>query len=338
MRSLVCSSPGLLQYCQSNVPELKPQHAIIKIKRIGVCGTDFHAFEGTQPYFNYPRILGHELSGDLIDADHADGFVQGERVTILPYSNCGHCIACNMGKPNCCVRLQVIGVHIDGGMVDYLSVPAHLLVHGQDLSYDELASVEFLSIGAHGIKRAAVVQNEFALVMGAGPIGLGTMLFARNKGARIIAMDVNDLRLQGCKKIPAVEHLINPLHDNTFECLKQITGGEMPTLVIDATGNQSVINQAPQYLAHGGRLILIGLQKKEIVLSHPEFHKREATLMSSRNALRSDFDTVISFIKQKVIETSAFITHHASFESAKNEFEKWIDPASGVVKAMIDME
>jgi len=200
MRSLVCSAPGLLQYLHLMVPELKPLHAIVKIKRIGVCGTDFHAFEGSQPYFNYPRILGHELSGDLIDADHADGFVPGERVTILPYSNCGNCVACNMGKPNCCVRLEVYGVHIDGGMVDYLSVPAHLLVHGNDLTYDELASVEFFSIGAHGIRRAAVVQNEFALVMGAGPIGLGTMLFARNAGARVIAMDVNELRLQRCKK------------------------------------------------------------------------------------------------------------------------------------------
>jgi 2-desacetyl-2-hydroxyethyl bacteriochlorophyllide A dehydrogenase len=338
MRSLVCSAPGLLQYHHLKVPELKPHHAIVKIKRIGVCGTDFHAFEGSQPYFNYPRILGHELSGDLIDADHADGFVPGERVTILPYSNCGKCIACNMGKPNCCVRLEVYGVHIDGGMLDYLSVPVHLLVHGNDLSYDELASVEFLSIGAHGIRRAAVVQNEFALVMGAGPIGLGTMLFARNIGARVIAMDVNDLRLQRCKKMLAAEHLINPLKDDTLDRLKEITDGGMPTLVVDATGNQTVINQATQYLAHGGRLVLIGLQKKEIVLNHPEFHKREATMMSSRNALMIDFETTIAFIKQKIIDPAGFITHHAPFESAKNEFEKWLDPSRGVVKAMIDME
>jgi len=142
----------------------------------------------------------------------------------------------------------------------------------------------------------------------------------------------------GAKKMLSVEHLINPLKDDTLDRLKEITGGEMPTLVVDATGNQTVINQATQYLAHGGRLILIGLQKKEIVLNHPEFHKREATMMSSRNALMIDFETTISFIKQKIINPAAFITHHAPFESAKNEFEKWLDPSTGVVKAMIDME
>src|SRR5580693_4770095 len=129
MRTLVCSSPGLLQYRESKAPELRPHHAIVKIKRIGICGTDLHAFQGTQPYFNYPRILGHELSGDLVDADGADGFVPGESVTVIPYFNCGVCIACKKGKPNCCVNIKVGGVHIDGALVDYLMVPSYSLMH-----------------------------------------------------------------------------------------------------------------------------------------------------------------------------------------------------------------
>ena len=156
MKSLICKQPYQFEYADINAPELKPDHAIIKIKRIGICGTDLHAYEGTQPYFNYPRILGHELSGDLIDLDNADGFVPGDVVTIIPYFNCGTCVACRNNKPNCCVNIQVCGVHVDGGMVEYFSVPSYSLVNGEGLSYDELALIEPLAIGAHGIRRADV--------------------------------------------------------------------------------------------------------------------------------------------------------------------------------------
>src|SRR3954466_1769070 len=156
MRSLICKQPYQFEYVNINAPELTSNHAIIKIKRVGICGTDLHAYEGTQPYFNYPRILGHELSGDLIDSDNADGFVSDDVVTIIPYFNCGTCIACRNNKPNCCVNIQVCGVHVDGGMAEYLSVPSYSLVHNNGLCYDELALIEPLAIGAHGIQRANV--------------------------------------------------------------------------------------------------------------------------------------------------------------------------------------
>src|ERR1700749_3057406 len=156
MKTLTCTQPGNLEYVTSEQPVLTPGYAIIKIKRIGICGTDLHAFEGTQPYFNYPRILGHELTGELIEADNAPGFESGEAVTIIPYFNCGTCIACRSGKPNCCVNIKVCGVHIDGGMTEYLSVPSDSLVHSNGLSFDELALIEPLAIGAHGIKRAGL--------------------------------------------------------------------------------------------------------------------------------------------------------------------------------------
>jgi threonine dehydrogenase-like Zn-dependent dehydrogenase len=183
MKTLVCAAPGKFEYATGKKPELQKRNAIIKIKRIGVCGTDLHAFEGTQPYFNYPRILGHELAGELVEFDNAPGFKQGEAVTFIPYFNCGECIACRKGKTNCCTRMQVCGVHVDGGMVEYLSVPSSSLLHGEGLSFDELALVEPLAIGAHGIHRAAVEPGEFVLVIGAGPIGLGTMEFARIAGS-----------------------------------------------------------------------------------------------------------------------------------------------------------
>src|ERR1700744_1208643 len=161
MKILVCAEPGKLMYGTTEAPKAQPGYAIIRIRRIGVCGTDLHAFEGTQPYFNYPRILGHELSGELIDTGGAKGFEPGDIVTFLPYYNCENCIACRSGKTNCCVNLQVCGVHVDGGMVEYLQVPSGNLVNGSGLNADELALVEPLAIGAHAIRRANVQQDEF---------------------------------------------------------------------------------------------------------------------------------------------------------------------------------
>ena len=338
MKALICTQPGTFNYTNIAAPVLQPGHAIIQIKRIGICGTDQHAYKGTQPYFNYPRILGHELAADLIQADGADEFIPGEAVTIIPYFNCGKCIACTNGKPNCCVAIKVCGVHIDGAMVERLLVPTYALVKSNGLSYDELAMVEPLAIGAHGIRRAHVQKEEFVLVIGAGPIGLGTMEFARIAGAKVIALDINAARLQFCKEKLKVAYTINAATEDVLTRLKDITNNDMPVVVIDATGNQQAINNALQYLAHGGRLVLIGLQKEAITFSHPEFHKRESTLMSSRNATREDFEHVIDCIKKGWVTPTTYITHRAKFGGLNEVFESWLNPANGVIKAMVEME
>lgn len=338
MKTLVCQSPGHLEYGLGEKPTLTSGQAIIKIRRIGICGTDLHAFEGTQPYFEYPRILGHELAGELVAADGAPGFAVGEAVTFIPYFNCGSCFACRSGRPNCCATLQVCGVHTHGGMVEYLSVPSALLVHGQGLSFDELALVEPLAIGAHGVRRAGIQAGEFVLVVGAGPIGLGAMAFARLAGARVIALDINESRLAFCRQHLGVEHALHAGSPELAKQLARITQGDMPVVVMDATGSQKAINQAFAYLAHAGRYVLIGLQKGDIQFSHPEFHKREATLMSSRNATREDFELVIRALKQKLIEPGVFITHRVAFDQVKTSFASWLEPATGVVKAVVELE
>ncbi|WP_207422507.1 zinc-binding alcohol dehydrogenase family protein [Desertivirga brevis] len=337
MKALVCTTPGQFDYSEKEKPASVEGRAIIKIKRIGICGTDLHAFEGTQPFFSYPRILGHELAGELVEANGAEGFTPGEKVSFIPYFNCGTCIACRSGKPNCCTSINVCGVHVDGGMAEYLSVPSSSLLHGEGLSFDELALVEPLAIGAHGVRRADVKPGEFVLVIGAGPIGLGTMEFARIAGGKVIALDINNDRLQFCKNRLKVEHFVNALDPDVTEQLKQITNGDMPTVVIDATGNQRAINNAFQYMAHGARFVLIGLQKGEISFSHPEFHKREGTLMSSRNATREDFEHVIASMKKGLVDPKTYITHRVQFEEVKAEFESWLNPATGVIKAMVEL-
>lgn len=338
MRSLTCKEPGILHYSTVEIPEFKKGFSIIKMKRIGICGTDMHAYKGTQPYFTYPRILGHELAGEFIEGDGADDFVTGDAVTIIPYFNCDNCIACRNGKPNCCSSLKVFGVHIDGGMMDIISVPSYALVKSGGLSYDALALVEPFAIGAHGVRRAALQKGEFVLVIGAGPIGLGAMEFARIAGAAVIALDINERRLQFCKDHLKVPYTINANTDDVLAQLKEITKGDMPTVVIDATGSQKAINDALQYLAHGGRFILIGLQKEAISFSHPEFHKRESTLMSSRNATREDFIQVINSIKNGDIDPLIYITHRVKFEGFKEVFDIWMNAASGVIKAVIEFD
>jgi 2-desacetyl-2-hydroxyethyl bacteriochlorophyllide A dehydrogenase len=334
MKTLVCTKPFQFDYTTMEKPIAKDGETLLKIERIGICGTDLHAFEGTQPFFNYPRILGHELAATIVETN-AKNFLPNEAVTIIPYFNCGKCIACRMEKENCCSNINVFGVHIDGGMREFLVVPDEALVKSEGLSFDELALVEPLAISAHGVRRAEVKKNEFVLVVGAGPIGIGTMEFAKIAGGNVIAMDVNEGRLNFCKENLKIEHTINPVTEDAMEKLKQITNNDMPTVIIDASGNQKAINNAFQYLGHGGRFVLIGLQKGEIQFMHPEFHKRESTLMSSRNATRIDFEHVISCLKKGIIHPLHYITHHVHFDEVIQQFESWLKPETGVIKAMI---
>jgi len=319
------------------MPATREKHAIIKVRRIGICGTDLHAFEGTQPFFEYPRILGHELAGELVEFDDAPGFEVGEKVSFIPYFHCGECIACRTGLTNCCANIKVCGVHVHGGFAEYLSVPSYSLLHGEGLNFDELSLVEPLAIGAHGIRRAGVKPGEFVLVVGAGPIGLGIAEFARIAGGKTIVMDINDNRLQFCQQRLGVHATINPKKNDALQALKTLTNGDMPTVVIDATGNLNAINNSFQYMAHGARYVLVGLQKGEISFSHPEFHKREATLMSSRNATREDFEHVISSMKKGWVKPTNYITHRVQFSEVKDQFENWLNPEAGVIKATVEL-
>ncbi|GAB3573771.1 zinc-binding alcohol dehydrogenase family protein [Spirosoma luteolum] len=337
MKTLTCLAPGHFAYQERDEPTPEPGHALLRIRRVGICGTDLHAYEGTQPFFSYPRILGHELAADLVAVDGDTPCRVGDAVTVMPYLHCGHCIACRMGKTNCCATMRVLGVHVDGGMRTYLSVPTHTLLPGQGLSYDALALVEPLAIGAHGVRRADVQPGEVVLVVGAGPIGLGVMAFAREAGATVIALDINEDRLTFCREQVGVAHTINARSADVAGQLHALTGGDMPTVVIDATGSLRAIEQGVAYLAHGGRYVLVGLQKEAITVSHPEFHKREATLMSSRNATRLDFDHVIRAMKAGTVDPLPFITHRVSFDEVAQEFPGWLDPTRGVIKAMVSL-
>jgi 2-desacetyl-2-hydroxyethyl bacteriochlorophyllide A dehydrogenase len=336
MKTLRCVRPHNFEYYETEILKINDGESLLRIRRIGVCGTDIHAFEGTQPYFNYPRVLGHELAGEIVETTDPN-FEIGEYVTLIPYKSCGQCIACKRGKENCCASMQVLGVHIDGGMAEYMVVPNNLIIKGQGLALDELALVEPFAISAHAIRRANVQAGENVLVVGAGPIGLGLIEFSRIAGANVIVMDVNIDRLNFCKEKLNIAHTIHVGVDKPLEKLQEVTNGEMPTAIFDATGNLRAIEESLQYLAHGGTFVLVGIQKNHFSFSHPEFHKRESTLMSSRNATKQDFQFVMDSIKSKKINPYTFITHRLDFDSVENEFETFFKPENKVIKALIEL-
>jgi 2-desacetyl-2-hydroxyethyl bacteriochlorophyllide A dehydrogenase len=336
MNTLVCQTPGHFEYKQTALPEVKPGYSLVRVRQVGVCGTDLHAFDGTQPFFTYPRILGHEIAAEYVAGD-AIGFSAGDRLTVIPYYHCGTCIACRQGKTNCCASLKVTGVHVDGAMTSHLLVPSYTLVQGEGLNDDQLALVEPLAIGAHAVERSGMQSGDWVLIAGAGPIGLGLIQFARLKGAQIIVADTQEHRLDFCRKILNVEHVINPSKVDVAETLRIRTDGEMPSIVIDATGNLNAINQSFRYMAHAGTYVLVGLQLGEISFSHPEFHKREGTLMSSRNATRGDFKSVMQAIQLGQINPLPMITHRLSFGLAAERFNLLVQSDQKVVKAMIHL-
>ncbi len=337
MKALVCKEPGVLEYEDRQKPALSEGQAIIKIERIGICGTDLHAFEGTQPFFSYPRVLGHELSGELLEFDGTGLFKKGDKVTFVPYFPCGRCVACRMGNVNCCVNIRGAGVHIDGGMTELISVPANSLVSGNGLDPDALALVEPFSISTHAVNKAGIQKDEYVLVTGAGPIGLAAMEMSRIAGGRVIAMDVMEQRLAFCRETLKIKYVINALY-NPEERIKEITDGDGPTVIIDATGNKNAIMKDFSMLAHGGRIVMVGIQREQICFSHPEFHKRETILMSSRNAFKSEFDFVVKCMRNNLLSVSYYITHRTKFTMLKDEFRNLMDPQSGIIKAIVEMD
>ncbi|MBB5349933.1 2-desacetyl-2-hydroxyethyl bacteriochlorophyllide A dehydrogenase [Haloferula luteola] len=339
MHTLTLEGPGILKSVEAAEPGAPaPGEALVRVHRIGVCGTDIHAYGGKQPFFTYPRILGHELGVEVVaTGDGVTNVKPGDRCSLEPYVNCQKCIACRRGHGNCCTSMQVIGVHTDGGMRERFVVPAHKLHPSAELSYEQLALVEPLGIGAHAVERVNLESDEFALVIGAGPIGLATMQFALEKGAQVIVLDINDGRLAFCQKQLGVPHAINGLHENVLERLAEITGGDMPTAVFDATGSPRSMMASFDYPAHGGRLVFVGLFQGEVTFNDPNFHKRELTLMASRNAHPADFPRIIDLIESGRLDTNPWITHRGGFNDVPQLFPTWTNPETGVIKAMIEL-
>jgi 2-desacetyl-2-hydroxyethyl bacteriochlorophyllide A dehydrogenase len=337
MKTVVLERPGLFALGSDHLPAISsPDEALVRVHRVGICGTDMHAYRGRQPFFTYPRILGHELGVEIVQIGPNEAGLQvGDRCAVEPYLNCGHCIACRRGRTNCCVDLKVLGVHTDGGMREYITVPVHKLHRSRTLSYEQLALVETLGIGAHAVERAQLEPQEYTLVIGAGPIGLSVIQFAQIASARVIVLDVNENRLNFCRQQLKVEHTV-PVQGDVLGALRSLTGGDLPTAVFDATGSPQSMAQAFQYVAHGGRLIFVGLVQSDITFHDPDFHRRELTLLATRNSTRGEFTRIIQLLEERKIDTTPWITHQVDYERMIEAFPGWLDPELGVIKAMVE--
>lgn len=338
METLTLIEPGRMLLTQTEAPDRPPAgHAVVRVLRVGVCGTDLHAFRGRQPFFTYPRVLGHELGVEVValasDVPPSELAI-GDRCAVEPYLNCGACIACRRGTPNCCVHLRVLGVHVDGGMREFITVPAHKLHRSNVLSFDQLALIETLAIGAHAVDRAAVVAGETVLVIGAGPIGLTVIQFALTAGARVIALDLDARRLAFCQRQLGVEFVV-PGGDGAMAEVRAITDDDLPVAVFDATGNLASMTEAFGYVAHGGRLVFVGLVQGDVSFHDPEFHRQELTLLASRNATTADFRRIIGLAETGQVDPAGGITHRVPFASAAAQFPDWVRPESGVIKALM---
>jgi 2-desacetyl-2-hydroxyethyl bacteriochlorophyllide A dehydrogenase len=342
MQTLILQEPGHFRLTETEPPpQPGPGEALVRVHRVGICGTDLHAFRGRQPFFSYPRILGHELGVEVValgpatEAALPGNLAVGDRCAVEPYLNCGRCGACRRGKTNCCERLQVLGVHVDGGMREFLVVPVHKLHKSETLPLAHLALVEMLCIGGHAVRRAQVEPGEQVLVIGAGPIGLSTIQFAQIAGAEVSVLELNPGRLAFCQEQLGVTHGLDGSED-PVDALRARLDGELPTVVFDATGNVHSMQQAFHLVANGGRLVFVGLVQADITFHDPEFHRREMTLLSSRNATGEDFQFAIRMLEEGRIDVAPWITHHTIPQELPAVFPTWLAPEAGVVKAMLD--
>lgn len=334
MLQIVLEKPGSFIAREGPEPAPKLGDAIVRVHRIGVCGTDLHAFAGKQPFFSYPRILGHELGVEVIDpGSEPQGLKSGDRCSVEPYINCGTCVACRRGKPNCCTSLNVLGVHSDGGMRPRFAVPAHKLHRSAKLDYEQLALVETLGIGAHAVERAEIKTDDFVLVIGAGPIGLSVIQFALVTGATLAVMDVSESRLLFCREKLGVKHTLTPAESPAR--LKEFGHGDLPTIVIDATGNAKSMAATFDLIAHGGRIVFVGLFQGDVTFNDPNFHRREISVCASRNAVPQTFRDIIALIEAGRIDTRPWITHRLALAELPKIFPTEISGNPAVLKAMI---
>tara|TARA_B100000963_G_scaffold318880_1_gene300280 strand:+ start:4496 stop:5524 length:1029 start_codon:yes stop_codon:yes gene_type:complete len=325
-----------------DVPEPKepgPGEALIRTSRMGICGTDVSCYLGKFPFFDYPRIPGHELGVEVLAVGPEVSNVKvGDHCSVEPYLNCGACHACFKGQGNCCENLKVFGVMMDGGLCERSIIRADKLHPSEELSFDQLALVETLAIGCHASDRGNTKGGEHALVIGAGPIGLATLEFNRLTQTTLSVMDMSEERLEFCRANYGIENLIHFKGDGSeMQRMLEITNGTLFDLVTDATGNPHSMSGALDFVAHTGRLVYVGITTQEISFKHPALHRKEIDLLASRNALPSDFPRIIKLIEDGVIDTDPWITHHLKFEEVGDRFEEIIRPENGTLKAIIEV-
>ncbi|WP_179504932.1 MULTISPECIES: zinc-binding alcohol dehydrogenase family protein [unclassified Sphingomonas] len=336
MKAIVCQKPFELSAANRASPGAGEGEVLVRMRRVGLCGTDYHIFTGNQPFLSYPRVIGHELGGEVVEAPAGSAFRAGQTVTINPYLPCGKCVACRRGKPNCCVNIAVLGVHADGGLCEWIAVPEQAVMDVDGLSFDEAAMIEFLAIGAHAVARAGVTAGDRVLVAGAGPIGVAVALFAQLDGALVTLLDTRAARLDYARDALGFADVL--LVDADLNAnLAARTNGDFYDVVFDATGSIAAMQRGLDFVAHGGTYALVSVVKDDLVFPDPEFHKRETTLLACRNALKADFERVIAAMRSGAIPVAALHTHSVQMADLPDQMAILIADADRILKAIVEV-
>lgn len=333
MKTLICKEPFQLAYEERAKPTAKDSEIIMKISAVGICGTDIHAYAGNQPFFTYPRVLGHEASGVITEVGtHVFNFKIGQRVALIPYVFCEECNACKSGKTNCCENISVIGVHEDGAFSEYLAVPAkNILAIDDNVDFVAAALIEPFAISAHAVRRAQLNKGDDVLVVGAGPIGLGVAAIACADGANVVVADTSaERRLHIRKRLPGIG-----VFDPGNEKPEDFFGGKLPLVAIDATGNPKAMNNAVNFIRHGGKIVFVGLFKGNLEIHDPDFHKKETTMMGSRNATGEDFIKVRRLMAEGKISADMMLTHRFDYDELADVYEEKITKNKALIKSVV---
>jgi threonine dehydrogenase-like Zn-dependent dehydrogenase len=339
MRAFVISQPGQCCYEDRKAPgELAEGYALLKVRSVGLCGTDLSSFRGSNPLVSYPRVPGHEIAATVVDlrGEAPDGIEVGANVAVSPYSNCGKCSSCKRGRPNACQFNETLGVQRDGAMTELITVPFSRLIFAGGMSLRTLGVVEPLTVGFHAVSRGRVAASDTVAVFGCGGVGLGAVSGAAFRGARVIGVDVDHAKLELARKAGAAL-TIHSLEENLHERLAEMTGGFGPDVVIEAIGMPATFRAAVEEVAWTGRVVYIGYAKEPVSYETRWFVQKELDIIGSRNAQPEDFAATVEMLRQGRFPVDDAISHVFPFEKAGDAFASWSAKPTGFRKILVEV-
>lgn len=323
MKAYAITQKGKIDAIELPSPELKPHEVLLELHYIGLCGSDLSTFRGQNALVSYPRVPGHEVSGKVVEkgAQVPNSIQIGDLAMVSPYTHCGVCPACKAGRFNTCENNQTLGVQREGAMTTHIAVPYEKVFSSKTLSLEELVLVEPLSVGYHAANRARVSEEDTVMVLGCGAIGLGAICASLRKGATVVAVDIDDKKLDIARKLGA-QHLINSSEQSVVEVVKQLTSNEGVQVSIEAAGSETTQRMALECAAFAGRVAMIGYAKGESLIDTRLIVKKELDWVGSRNALRV-FPNVIKMLEQRDKPYAELVSKVYPFAEVPTAFADW---------------
>jgi threonine dehydrogenase-like Zn-dependent dehydrogenase len=343
MRAIVIQSPGTATVTSIPEPIAEPGKILLRVRMIGLCGSDLNTFRGSNPMVSFPRIPGHEIAATIVGGldgidgvGNVSGLSPGMNVTLSPYTSCGKCASCLRGRGNACAFNETLGVQRDGGLTEFISIPPEK-IYPADLSLTELCLVEPLTVGFHAVARGRVTARDTVAIFGCGGVGLGAIAASSFAGATTIAIDVEDEKLNIARKAGA-SHVINTSRASLHSQLRELTSGHGPDVIIEAVGRPETFRAAIEEVAFTGRVVYIGYAKEPVAYETKLFVQKELDILGSRNALPEDFRGVIQMLKDGKFPVSEAVSSIIPLEKVPSVFTEWSEKPGKFTKIMVNLD